>query len=196
MDKENRKSHLAPQLSPATQALLRGESGMSPIKESPEGSKSKTPTSGEIPIGGQQVKASPSSDAVASRTPSTITPVSSTGSRIQTPDTNGSGSYSAKGPALERPFPPRTSSNSLLPRTRDSANTATAAVAAQIRSPGYNPAIPPSRNKANDGFSLPIRPAPPPSGPLPTPPGSSFKQPTSKRQGTNGLSFNNEPPQY
>lgn len=191
MERENRKSHLAPQLSPSTQALLRGDSTSSPSKESSASSVSRTPTSGEIPIGGEAMKPSPSTD-----TNSINTPLNSAGSRIKTPDTNGSSTYSSKSLGLERPFPPRTSSNSLLPgRTRESPSSSTAAVAAQIRSPGYNPAIPPSRGKENDGFSLPIRPAPPPSGPLPTPPGSSFKQTVSRRQG-NGLSSNSEATQF
>jgi mitogen-activated protein kinase kinase len=42
MEKHNRKSHLAPQLSPGTQALLRGDD------DSPK--DGKTPTSGDIPI--------------------------------------------------------------------------------------------------------------------------------------------------
>ncbi|KAI9813583.1 MAG: MAP kinase kinase (MEK) [Pycnora praestabilis] len=47
MEKHNRKSHLAPKLSPATQALLRESS-----TTSQETNASKTPTSGEIPIVG------------------------------------------------------------------------------------------------------------------------------------------------
>lgn len=39
MDRDNRKSHLAPQLSPATQELLRGSD-----------SPTQTPTQGEIPV--------------------------------------------------------------------------------------------------------------------------------------------------
>ncbi|SMQ45385.1 unnamed protein product [Zymoseptoria tritici ST99CH_3D7] len=48
MERHNRRSHLAPQLSPATQAMLRGEdvpghaTGLTP--------REQTPTSGEIPI--------------------------------------------------------------------------------------------------------------------------------------------------
>lgn len=200
MERQNRKSHLAPQLSPSTQALLRGESAASP-KESIASSATKTatPTSGLIPISGGDMKPSPSSEANTTNTPSSTMSINSAGSRLKTPDTNGSSGYSAKGSAgLERPFPPRSSSNSLLPRVRESPISATAAAAAQVRSPGYNPAIPPSRNKEADGFSLPIRPAPPPSGPLPTPPGSgsSFKQPLSRRPGNNGQYYSNEPSQY
>jgi mitogen-activated protein kinase kinase len=48
MERHNRKSHLAPQLSPATQDLLRGSD--SPTGDYPD--VSQTPTSGDIPIGG------------------------------------------------------------------------------------------------------------------------------------------------
>ncbi|KAK4963464.1 MAP kinase kinase (MEK) [Elasticomyces elasticus] len=57
MEKHNRKSHLAPMLSPATQALLRGEEtpGTANTMKSSGSSKTSsstlpTPTSGEIPI--------------------------------------------------------------------------------------------------------------------------------------------------
>jgi mitogen-activated protein kinase kinase len=49
MERHNRRSHLAPQLSPATQAMLRGED--TPSHPSSLGATSdKTPTVGEIPI--------------------------------------------------------------------------------------------------------------------------------------------------
>ncbi|KAI1345067.1 MAP kinase [Xylariaceae sp. FL0016] len=51
MEKDNRKSHLAPQLSPATQELLR--SGDSPHHN--DGNPAFTPTSGEIPIAGAMI---------------------------------------------------------------------------------------------------------------------------------------------
>ncbi|KAK0939277.1 MAP kinase kinase (MEK) [Friedmanniomyces endolithicus] len=59
MEKHNRKSHLAPMLSPATQALLRGEDGTpgtaSTVRSMGSSrhtaSRQPTPTSGEIPIG-------------------------------------------------------------------------------------------------------------------------------------------------
>ena len=197
LERQNRKSHLAPQLSPSTQALLRGEAAPSP-RESVASSTTKvpTPTSGEIPIGGQDVRPSPYSEANTTNSSSLITPITSAGSRIKTPDTNGSAGYPSKSLGFERPFPPRTSSNSILPRPRESPSSGIAAQAAQVRSPGYNPAIPPSRNKENDGFSLPIRPAPPPSGPLPTPPSSNFRQSSSRRQGNNGYSSNGEYSQH
>lgn len=175
MERHNRKSHLAPQLSPSTQSLLRGNSAASPSKES--STSSKTPTSGEIPIS-QDIKPPKQSEPASNR--------------AQTSDSNGVGAPFS-GP--ERPFPPRTSSNSTIPpgRQRESSGF-NPAQAAQIRSPGYNPAIPPSRGKENDGFSsanLPIRPAPPPSGPLPVPPGASSKYLNSRRSGANGYPYSN-----
>lgn len=50
MERDNRKSHLAPQLSPATQDLLRGTD--SPTYHGGEDRSLETPTSGEIPIVG------------------------------------------------------------------------------------------------------------------------------------------------
>ena len=50
MEKDNRKSHLAPQLSPATKELLRSTDSPT-FLQGPDGLL-QTPTSGEIPIGG------------------------------------------------------------------------------------------------------------------------------------------------
>jgi mitogen-activated protein kinase kinase len=51
MERDNRKSHLAPQLSPATQDLLR--SSDSPTYQTQAEDRTiPTPTSGDIPIGG------------------------------------------------------------------------------------------------------------------------------------------------
>ena len=153
MERHNRKSHLAPQLSPSTQALLRGETVASPSKDS---ASSKTPTSGEIPIAGDDMKASPPSDPPAVQ-------------RVFSADVNGGGMHPKRGSAIERPnFPPRTSSTSVLmtgrPKEIDSHIPTTV---------------------------LPIRPAPPPSGPLPAPPIGNSRGQSSRRQGMNGLSFSN-----
>lgn len=174
MERSNRKSQLAPPLSPATQALLRGEPSASPSKDS--SASSRTPTSGDIPIR-EDTKSSRQPDPPAARAPSA--------------ETNGAPRVSSQSSGPERPFPPRTSSNSLFTpgRQRESGGFNTAN-AAQIRSPGYNPAIPPSRSRENESFgNLPIRP--PPSGPLPAPPGSSPKYAPSRRSGTNGHAYPN-----
>lgn len=51
MERDNRKSHLAPQLSPSTQDLLRS-SDSPPYQNQSEERPINTPTSGEIPIAG------------------------------------------------------------------------------------------------------------------------------------------------
>lgn len=176
MERHNRKSHLAPQLSPSTQSLLRGETIGSPSKES---SASKTPTSGEIPIAGDDMKPSPPSELVVAQ------------HLISNSDANGGGVYHGTGPTFERPiFPPRSSSNSTLqvlrPRDIDSYSSPSTVL---------------GRSKDADSFTsttiLPIRPAPPPSGPLPPPPNASLRGPTSRRQVSSGLSYTNgEAAQY
>lgn len=60
MERHNRKSHLAPQLSPATRAMLRGED--TPSQSSSKSSfNDQTPTSGEIPISSASSNGSSSS---------------------------------------------------------------------------------------------------------------------------------------
>lgn len=175
MERHNRKSHLAPQLSPSTQSLLLGESIGSPSKES---STSKTPTSGEIPIAGDDMKPSAPLELIAAQ-------------HLINSDSNGTSIYHGTGSSFERPvFPPRSSSNSTLqvlrPRDSDSFSSPSTLL---------------GRSKDADGFTsttiLPIRPAPPPSGPLPPPPSASLRAPTSRRQAATGLSYTNgEAAQY
>lgn len=175
MERHNRKSHLAPQLSPSTQSLLLGESIGSPSKES---SASKTPTSGEIPIADDDRKPTTPLELIAAQ-------------QLVISDSNGAGIYHGAGPSFERPiFPPRSSSNSLLQvtRPRDGDNFGP-------------PSTSLGRSKDADGFTsttiLPIRPAPPPSGPLPPPPSASLRASTSRRQAPAGLSYTNgEAAQY
>jgi mitogen-activated protein kinase kinase len=50
MERHNRRSHLAPQLSPATKAMLRGEDTPSHSSSLSSGTNEKTPTVGEIPV--------------------------------------------------------------------------------------------------------------------------------------------------
>ncbi|KAL8704342.1 MAG: hypothetical protein Q9201_002493 [Fulgogasparrea decipioides] len=164
MERHNRKSHLAPQLSPSTQALLRGDPVSSPSKES---AASKTPTSGEIPIAGDSVKHSPASEQP-------------TVSRVYSADANGTGLYSAPTSNFERQaFPPRTSSTFPRENRPKEQDTYSALLHAQ------------TRLKESEAFNLPIRPAPPPSGPLPQPPTSSLRYPNSRRQGLNGVTYGN-----
>ena len=167
MEKHNRKSHLAPKLSPSTQALLRGESQLSPSKESIHSVPStatKTPTSGVIPIAEDDTRATPTTDLYAAQ-------------RVPSSDVNGAGSYSSQSTVFDRQgFPPRTSSNLSGPlsgRSRDGdAFSPTAGLPANPRDSGnFNPIT-----------TLPIRPAP--SGPLPAPPGNRTS--TTKRPVQNG----------
>ena len=146
MERHNRKSHLAPQLSPSTQELLRSDPISSPSKES---SASKTPTSGEISIASDNMKPSPSSDNVTIQ-------------RTLPTELNGAGMYPSSNPTFSRQaFPPRTSSTSgsipgaLTGRSREN-DSVTAAPASQLRP------------KDSDSFSLPIRPAAPGGGPGPS----------------------------
>lgn len=140
MERHNRKSHLAPQLSPATRALLR-DPAHSPSHDT--SGSSRTPTSGEIPIVGDVTNTFPTSEM-----PSIKRGLSS--------DVNG-GLYPTQVPVFERPlFPPRTSSTSVLSST--------------------------NRPSAGDAFNIPIRPAPPPSGPVPPPPTGSLRGSSSRRQ--------------
>lgn len=67
MERDNRKSHLAPQLSPATQELLR--SGESPNAQHGDGHADYTPTSGEIPIVGAMASPRDYHTSSASRSP-------------------------------------------------------------------------------------------------------------------------------
>lgn len=52
MERDNRKSHLAPQLSPSTQELLRSSDSPTYASQTTDEQGIQTPTSGEIPIGG------------------------------------------------------------------------------------------------------------------------------------------------
>lgn len=64
MDRDNRKSHLAPQLSPATQELLRSSDSPTFLTQTEQ-----TPTSGEIPIMGNLVSPRDQSGSVSTRSP-------------------------------------------------------------------------------------------------------------------------------
>ncbi|KAK4168940.1 kinase-like domain-containing protein [Cladorrhinum sp. PSN259] len=169
MDRDNRKSHLAPQLSPATQELLREQ---------------ETPTSGEIPILGTVVSPRDQLDSLPTRPAPSRTGSSSLGrssgenvhsglgSRVVTTTTSVPRSRPAVNSTQERP-PGRTGSPStgaptshygLPPRPSPSTRAPPSApVPVRTHSPS-------SSNAGNPaGFSLPLRPAPP-SGPLPPAP--------------------------
>lgn len=172
MEKHNRKSHLAPQLSPSTQALLRGESQASPKDSTPSApsTASKTPTSGVIPIAEDDI-----------RPPLTSEPAPQ---RVYSNDVNSTGMYQNQSAPFDRQgFPPRTSSTFPGPssgRSRDGETfSPTGGLSSHPRDSGNH----------NTTTTLPIRPAPPPSGPLPPPPGSGLKSSITKRPVANGSPY-------
>jgi mitogen-activated protein kinase kinase len=67
MERDNRKSHLAPQLSPSTQDLLRSSDSPT-YNGQPDERGLNTPTSGEIPIGGAGI-ISPRDQSTSNRSP-------------------------------------------------------------------------------------------------------------------------------
>ena len=173
MERHNRKSHLAPQLSPSTQALLRGETALSPSKESTISAPSKTPTSGDIPIAEQDLRATPTNEVVAGHY-----------------EKNGTPSYYPQHSSHDQyGYPPRSSSNyqsSNSTRSRD-ADHLSPTMSSQTN----------SRDNNYTTTTLPIRPAPPPTGPLPQPPTTAFRNPASRRTNPNGSAFPySDPSQY
>ncbi|CAD6594309.1 MAG: MAP kinase kinase (MEK) [Alectoria sarmentosa] len=176
MERHNRKSHLAPQLSPSTQALLRGESVPSP-KESSASTASRTPTSGEIPIADEEIKASPRSEQPALQ-------------RVIPAEINGTGMYPSQSSAFDRQgFPPRTSSTTgpLSSRSREGESfSPKSGLPSHPRDSGHFNPHPRDSGNFNPTTTLPIRPAPPPSGPLPPPPSANFR---GQRPVTNGSPY-------
>jgi mitogen-activated protein kinase kinase len=151
MEKENRKSHLGPQLSPATRQLLR--SGDSPtVVANPTTSTNSpdyslpTPTSGDIPIGGGDIRS-----AVTS--PQYPEPNST-----RSPINNGSGSF-GRASGTHPGLPPRVSTTNSIPKvtTINAPESATASGSASANAAMFS------------STTLPMRPAPP-AGPLPPPP--------------------------
>ncbi|EKD21769.1 uncharacterized protein L3040_005755 [Drepanopeziza brunnea f. sp. 'multigermtubi'] len=158
IEKDNRKSHLAPQLSPSTQQLLRSA-------DSPTGLP--TPTSGDIPIGGGDVRSAIASPHYSDRSP------------IR----NGHGSLGRNTGASFHPgLPPRVATTNSVPRLTT------------LSAPDHPTNGPSSANAVSFSSALPMRPAPP-AGPLPPPPvprkenGDSDVKKESRRQATfgNGL---------
>lgn len=165
LEKHNRKSHLAPQLSPATQALLKGETTASPSRESTNStvSTAKTPTSSEIPIANDN-----------QRTPATSNSEPPMSSRIT--DFNNGSIYPEQPTIYDNPsYPPRTSSSLSQSSNRSKAGTNQDHYNYPSDSGGFN-------------HTLPIRPAPP-TGPLPRRPSSQNTASTPKSVTANGPSY-------
>ena len=168
MEKHNRKSHLAPELSPSTRSFLKGETLASPSQESAASttSNAKTPTS------------TPRETSISTenqRAPATSISEPPMSSRII--DVNGAGGYPEQ-PALydTSNYPPRTSSSMSQSsnRSRPRVNEDAYAIHA-TESTGVNK-------------TLPLRPAPP-TGPLPPRPDSTY----SKSATPHSVSSNERP---
>lgn len=194
MERHNRKSHLAPQLSPSTQALLRGDFGSSssektsstsnpltsPSRDStPATQSSRTPTSSDIPL----AKAPSPKPQPGPQTSTSEPPMSS---RIT--DVNGSTSYHEQAAMYENGYPPRTSSSLGAQQPRPSQRTGYD----NSSYAGYS--VPPDNGNNGGGFmnSLPIRPAPP-NGPLPPPPPASSSREARTPRATPGSGNSNHP---
>ncbi|EHK96164.1 putative Serine/threonine-protein kinase STE7 like protein [Glarea lozoyensis 74030] len=147
MERDNRKSHLAPQLSPSTQQLLRSSDSPTTTQDSNGDYSLPTPTSGDIPIGGADIR-------------SAITSPQHTKNDGYSPTTkNGSMSLGRAGGAAIHPgLPPRVSTTNSVPRVTT------------LNGPDHSASNgPSSASAATFSTTIPMRPAPP-GGPLPPPP--------------------------
>ncbi|KAG9238094.1 kinase-like domain-containing protein [Amylocarpus encephaloides] len=176
MERDNRKSHLAPQLSPSTQQLLRSSDSPTVAPDTTGDYSLPTPTSGDIPIGGADIRS-----AIAS--PQYV-------DDGRSPTKNGSMSLGRAGGAAAHPgLPPRVSTTNSIPRVTT------------LNGPDHasNGSGPSSANAATFSTTIPMRPAP--AGPLPPPPvpkkegGDLDIRKESRRQATfgNGLYGNTYP---
>ncbi|MCJ1307732.1 MAP kinase kinase (MEK) [Agyrium rufum] len=204
----NRRSHLAPPLSPTTQALLRGDepakafnnttrnafASSSSNDASASTSTSRTPTSGEIPIattasnanlagsngtmnGGQtyeqqQHVAPPIQRVLSANADMNSLSASTSALHIH------SNSMSSANP-LDRPtFPPRTSSTSVVGQVPGGGGSSGIAMVGGAGGPA---SIGRAGNRESQQYiaqtTMPVRPAPPPGGPLPHTPGTAGMKP-------------------
>ncbi|KAK3378579.1 mitogen activated protein kinase [Podospora didyma] len=148
MDRDNRKSHLAPQLSPATQELLRSSDSPTFLTTT-DSTMQQTPTSGEIPILGTMVSPRDQYGSVSNRSPTRSGPGSL-----------GRPSGSTVHPGLGS----RVVTTNSIPRLGQQAP-------AEERFSGSSG----SQSASRAVFALPMRPNVP-TGPLPPPP--PRRQPT------------------
>ena len=159
MDRDNRKSHLAPQLSPATQDLLRSSDSPNSLNQADDRTM-KTPTSGEIPIMGHTVSHRDQYGSISSRSPTRRAALGSIsrpgrsavhsglGSRVASPNNNNS----------NNPNNPNNPNNSIHPGERQPRH----APANHSASPSHS-----RRPSKTPSLSLPVRPAPPARPPPP-----------------------------
>lgn len=146
MERDNRKSHLAPQLSPGTQELLR--SNNSPDNNADDRAL-ETPTSGEIPIVGAIIQSPRDQhNSISNRSPTR----SDRGGSISAGRSNG--------PPVHPGLGPRVATTNSIPKM---------APPPPPRHGQHSPSPSLSSNSGKQAsFALPIRP--PPGGPLPPPP--------------------------
>lgn len=130
MERQHRKSHLAPQLSPATRALLRGaETPASQTSQSSTPFDGTTPVSGEIPI-----SSAPFNHSAATR-PSFPTRTSS----AQNISGNGSAGY-AQGQNINLPFrqpPPSSAAPAVTARPETARSERAESYRRPVQKPGY-----------------------------------------------------------
>lgn len=131
MERQHRKSHLAPQLSPATKALLRGaETPASQTSQSSTPFDGATPVSGEIPISSAPFNGS----AAASRPP-----FPTRTSSAQNISGNGSAGY-AQGQNINLPFrqpPPSSAAPVVTPRPETARSERGESYRRPVQKPGY-----------------------------------------------------------
>jgi mitogen-activated protein kinase kinase len=172
LERDNRKSHLAPQLSPATQALLRTND--SPVAGSNSatspGYSLPTPTSGDIPIGGDDIRS-------ATTSPQYHDPAISSAR----PSNNGGPTSAARpsGSSFQPGVLPRASTTNSIPKIATSSTSEHAAPngSSSATAPGFN------------STALPMRPAP--AGSLPPPPVPRKEVGDDKKEGRRQAAFGN-----
>ncbi|KYK60689.1 MAP kinase kinase EMK1 [Drechmeria coniospora] len=140
MERDNRKSHLAPQLSPATQDLLRSSDSPTFFSQS-EDRTIQTPTSGEIPIVGAGI----------------ISPQDYQSHRSRSPSRNGYGTSRTPVSAHAGLAPRAATTNSAPPTSLHDATTPVAAAPSTFSLPvrsgppgGPLPPPPPKKEMADD----------------------------------------------
>jgi mitogen-activated protein kinase kinase len=159
MERDNRKSHLAPQLSPSTQELLRSSDSPTYLGQGGVDDRLlQTPTSGEIPIVGAMTSPRDQRDQYIGGT-------SSISSRSPTAARNGVGGFPG-GPPVHPGLGPRVATTNSIPTTASTAGYSQAQSSQQQQPSArdYDAYAPSSAGQAT--FSLPVRGGPP-GGPLP-----------------------------
>ncbi|KAH8840580.1 hypothetical protein MCOR27_005945 [Pyricularia oryzae] len=162
MERDNRKSHLAPQLSPATADLLRSSDSPTATYHGDD-RPLETPTSGEIPILGAIVSPRDQYGSISSRSPTRA------GGGI-------GGLGRPGGSALHPGLGPRMATTSSVPMSSGASYHGVSSSSADYAS--AIPAQPSSASKAT--FSLPMRPAP--AGTMPPPPPRKETPDESKKE--------------